>query len=111
MELIYRLPNETKAQFNWVSWDGEAVLYNSLSGDTHRLMFPAGHILKLLESTPSDSSISAGKLLQLPPDDCSTLFNELEELLTALCSIGLLKKISIEDRRPLSCGTVSSACS
>lgn len=111
MELIYRLPNETKAQFNWVSWDGEAVLYNSLSGDTHRLILPAGYVLKLLESTPSDSSISADKLLQSLPDDCSTLFHEVEELLMALCSIGLLKKISIEDRRPLSCGIISSACS
>lgn len=111
MEFVYCLSNEFRMHFRWVSWGKEAVLYNRLSGNTHQLQSPGGGILNFFESAPKDSLISASKLLSSLSGDCLTSPSEVEELLAVLCSIGLLKKLSIEDRRPLSSGTVSSACS
>lgn len=110
MDHVYRFPKEAKAQFSWAYWDGEAVLYNSLSGETHRLLVPAGHILRYIESNPSDCLISADKVTHSLPEHYSAPLSVVENLLAALCLIGLLKNSSIEDRRPLSRGTVSSAC-
>lgn len=108
MDFTYCLPNEARTRFNWVCWDGEAVLYNSLSGDTHRVVAPSGHILTFVESDKSETFRSASVLLKSIQADCSTTLSEIEELLSVLCTIGLLKKTPIEDCRPLSYGTVSS---
>lgn len=109
MSVTYCLPNEATTQFNWVSWDSEAVLYNRLSGDTHRVMAPAGHVLKLIASDTCENFFSADTLLKSLPDDFSTTLDQVEALLAALCLIGILKSSPIEDCRPHSCGTISSA--
>lgn len=110
MSFTYCLPNEARTQFNWVSWNDEAVLYNNLSGDTHRALSPGGHILKVFESAQDEIVITANELLKSMPDTYPSTLSEVEELLSALCSIGLLKKNPVEDCRPLPYGTDSSAC-
>ena len=37
---------------HWRAWDGECVLYHTLSGDTHRLNHLAARALELLAATP-----------------------------------------------------------
>ncbi len=39
-------------EFEWRCWDGEALIYDDRSGDTHRLARPSGLLLERLARTP-----------------------------------------------------------
>ncbi len=44
----------------WRNWDGAVVIFDPLSGDTHRIAAPGGHILALLtESERSRTAIES----------------------------------------------------
>ena len=53
-------------------WDGECVLYNDLSGDTHLLGEPAIDLLLALQANPSE--------IAEPDEDMLALLTELEAL-------------------------------
>lgn len=69
-------------------WDGESVVYNSLSGDTHLLGAAAMHILFKLQETQMDLTGLADSLasiwqMELSQDilfHISTILSDLEAL-------------------------------
>ena len=63
--------------------DGECVLFNDLSGDTHLLGTAAIDLLETLRATPQRASDLAGT----DPDACS----ELDELLADLAALYLIE--------------------
>jgi PqqD family protein of HPr-rel-A system len=76
------------------SWDGEFVLYNSASGDTHLLDARAAYALKVLERQPLSLAelveiISA--LLEVEPN--AKLSANLERLLSQFFRLGLLERV------------------
>ena len=46
-------------QLRHAEWDDEAVVFNSLSGDTHLLGAAALHILRTLQAGPADAAALA----------------------------------------------------
>ena len=66
-------------------WDGECVLYNDLSGDTHLIGPDALQLLLALQQRPADADALERALLAagLAPEDAGEvpeLLNQLEQL-------------------------------
>ena len=66
-------------------WQGEYVLYNDISGDTHLVDEAAMHLLWRLQATPADASALVGLLsAEAGTDeaggDAATLLSQLEAL-------------------------------
>lgn len=66
-------------------WDGECVLYNDLSGDTHLLGADALELLLALHAGPADTDALARRLLAAgldagEPAEVAALLEELERL-------------------------------
>lgn len=65
----------------WRAWEGAAVFFDPLSGDTHRIASPGGHILTLL----AESEISKAVLYSaLNTISTSEKMDEALELLLAM---------------------------
>lgn len=69
-------------------WDGEYVVYNDLSGDTHLLGTAAQELLSILRQAPLTLAALAGRL---GLDDGQ--HGELEELLAGLARLGLVEAL------------------
>jgi PqqD family protein of HPr-rel-A system len=74
------------------AWDGEVVVYNPLSGDTHLLDVLTGELLRVITARPADVGevrAAAATLLDVPDDD--RLGQHVGEALAALDEAGLIE--------------------
>lgn len=83
MATIWRL--STGQRLRRRQWDGECVLYNDLSGDTHLLGADALELLLALEAVAVDAdglwqALLAGGRPACEPADVVTLLKQLEGL-------------------------------
>lgn len=92
-ETVYRL---APAAFEWRSWDGEAVIYDAFSGDTHRVARPAGHILRALEHEPAGLD-PAGLQRRAGGNDPGT-DPASGAALEALLDLGIVEEATVADR-------------
>jgi PqqD family protein of HPr-rel-A system len=72
-------------------WDGEAVLYNDLSGNTHLLDGAAIDVLQALRAAPLDAAALAGRLAErfgATPDELGA---EIEDMLAELARLDLVE--------------------
>jgi PqqD family protein of HPr-rel-A system len=79
-------------------WEGEAVLYNDLSGNTHLLDGGAVDVLQALRTGPADAATLAARLAghadagadaDADGDDLSTV---IEDIVTRLASLDLVER-------------------
>ena len=73
-------------------WDGEVVVYNPLSGDTHLLDIVTGELLQLIIAGPATVAAlreAAATLLEVPDDD--RLGQHVGQALAALDELGLIE--------------------
>ena len=73
-------------------WDGDVVVYNPLSGDTHLLDVLTGELLRLIIAGPATVTAlreAAATLLEVPDDD--TLGQHVGQALAALDESGLIE--------------------
>lgn len=47
----------------WRVWDGASVVFDPLTGDTHRLNAPSGYVLQALSRTPDVRGMSVDDLI------------------------------------------------
>lgn len=84
--------------FQWVILDGDAVAYDSFSGDTHRLYRPAGSLIRVLQD--SSGPVRWGDVLAAcKPDSTaknSDYHSSIESAAETLISIGLLQYSAID---------------
>ena len=74
------------------SWDGDVVVYNPLSGDTHLLDVLTGDLLRVIAAGPATIAAlreAAATLLDVPDDD--SLGRHVGEALAALDESGLIE--------------------
>ncbi|MGB9109157.1 MAG: HPr-rel-A system PqqD family peptide chaperone [Telluria sp.] len=73
-------------------WDGEAVLYNDLSGNTHLLDGAAIEVLEALRSAPATAATLAAILAdRIECDADDELPTLIDELLTGLAGLDLVE--------------------
>jgi PqqD family protein of HPr-rel-A system len=72
-------------------WDGEAVLYNDLSGNTHLLDGAAIDVLQALQPAPANAAILAARLIDRFEADGDELPAVIEDMLTTLASLDLVE--------------------
>jgi len=92
---------------HWRWWDGECVVYHSLSGDTHRLNALAGRALEKLAAEPMSADMLAERLSKTPggstegPDHPALTVplsrTILDELLSRLNALGLIESDDVHD--------------
>ena len=73
-------------------WEGDYVVYNSLSGDTHLLDIVSGHVLtRILESPARASELRSrvAAFLEVPNDAAVDV--QVKEILDALDDLGLIE--------------------
>jgi len=76
-------------------WQGDYVVYNPLSGDTHLLDVVAGEVLKLVVSRPAaavDIVGSIASFLEVPND--APLAKHVGQILARLDDLGLIEPAS-----------------
>jgi PqqD family protein of HPr-rel-A system len=74
------------------TWDGDVVVYNPLSGDTHLLDVLTGELLRVIIAGPATVAAlreAAASLLEVPDDD--SLGRHVGEALAALDESGLIE--------------------
>lgn len=78
-------------------WDGDVVVYDRLSGDTHRLHGPAGHLVRVLQdsSGPIRWGVVVDTLESASPSG-KTGTVALESVAETLISTGLLQYSGID---------------
>jgi PqqD family protein of HPr-rel-A system len=74
-------------------WDGEAVLYNDLSGNTHLLDGGAVDILQALRHAPADAPALASVLAGRFDADPTELSSMIEEVLADLAGLDLVEAL------------------
>jgi len=83
---------ESKTELHWRHFDGEWVVFDTASGDTHQLDSLAAAILMCLEAEQQDSGqltqVIAAEL-RLPSD--TALRQRIDELLEQLVGLGLVE--------------------
>lgn len=73
-------------------WDGEVVLFNDLSGNTHLLEGAALDVLHALHAQPDDTAALAQRLAsQFDLDDGADLPSVISDLITALSRLDLVE--------------------
>jgi PqqD family protein of HPr-rel-A system len=83
----------TTAQLPMRNWDGDYVVYNPLSGNTHILDIVTGEVLKVIAAGPARASSLCRRVadfLELPPDD-DNLSGHVGEILGVLDDLGLIE--------------------
>ena len=73
-------------------WDGDYVVYNSLSGNTHILDIVAGELLRAISAGPTDSdrlSQHLAQFLDVPND--AAVAKHTGEILVVLDELGLIE--------------------
>jgi PqqD family protein of HPr-rel-A system len=72
-------------------WDGEAVLYNDLSGSTHLLDGAAVDVLQALRSAPCVPATLAARLAESFGASADELLPEIEDMLAELVRLDLIE--------------------
>jgi PqqD family protein of HPr-rel-A system len=72
-------------------WDGEAVLYNDLSGNTHLLDGGAIEVLQALRAGPADAATLAARLAGRFEADADELSAVIEDMLAGLAGLDLVE--------------------
>jgi PqqD family protein of HPr-rel-A system len=72
-------------------WDGEAVLYNDLSGNTHLLDGAAIDVLQALRSEPCDAVALAAQLAGSFGAGADELLPDIEDMLAELARLDLIE--------------------
>jgi PqqD family protein of HPr-rel-A system len=72
-------------------WDGEAVLYNDLSGSTHLLDGAALDLLQALRARPADSATLAALLADHVDAGTDDLASLIDDMLAALARLDLVE--------------------
>ena len=78
--------------FRWRFWDGQHVVYNPASGDTHLLNPVAGEALQSIQQSPADVLELVSRVasrLELPSD--RQLLEQVEKLVNELNKLGLIE--------------------
>ncbi|MGJ7915235.1 HPr-rel-A system PqqD family peptide chaperone [Massilia sp. LXY-6] len=74
-------------------WDGEVVLYNDLSGNTHLLDGGAIDVLQALRMGPADAATLAAGLAEGFDTDADELSVMIEDMLAGLATLDLVELI------------------
>jgi len=77
-----------------VDWDGDFVVYNPLSGDTHILQIDSGEVLRAVtRGDVADDAIRAhlARVLELPED--RQLAGHVDRILGHLHEVGLIEPV------------------
>ena len=77
------------------SWDGDYVVYNPLSGNTHLLDIVTGEVLKMIATGPTRAHAIYSRIadfLDLPSDD-GNLPHHVGEILGVLDDLGLIEPV------------------
>jgi PqqD family protein of HPr-rel-A system len=72
-------------------WDGEAVLYNDLSGNTHLLDGGAIEVLLALRPAPLDAAALAVRLAERFGAGADELLPDIEAMLSDLAGLDLVE--------------------
>lgn len=73
-------------------WDGEVVLFNDLSGNTHLLEGAALDVLHALHAQPGDTAAMAQRLAaQFDLDDGADLSAVISDLIATLAKLDLVE--------------------
>ena len=72
-------------------WDGEAVLYNDLSGNTHLLDGAALDLLHALRDQPADAATLAARLADHFDAGDDDLVALIDDMLSALAGLDLIE--------------------
>jgi PqqD family protein of HPr-rel-A system len=72
-------------------WDGEAVLYNDLSGSTHLLDGAAIDVLQALQAAPLDAAALARRLAERFGASPDELAADIEDMLAELARLDLVE--------------------
>lgn len=72
-------------------WDGVAVLYNDLSGNTHLLDGAAIEVLEALRPAPATAAMLASALADRIECDADELTTLIDELLAGLAGLDLVE--------------------
>lgn len=76
-------------------WQGEVVLYNDLSGDTHLLAASALHLLNILRDGPaSGHDLAAGMRAAFECDDGEVDDASVAQLLAELQALALIEAVA-----------------
>jgi PqqD family protein of HPr-rel-A system len=88
---LWRLaPGQTLRHRNW---QGEVVLYNDLSGDTHLLDESALHLLQALQNGPaSEAGLAAGVRALFEADDGEVDDASVAQVLAELEALALIER-------------------
>ena len=72
-------------------WDGEAVLYNDLSGSTHLLDGAALDLLHALRDQPADAAALAARLADRLDAGDDDLVSLIDDMLATLAGLDLIE--------------------
>ena len=75
------------------NWDGDYVVYNPLSGNTHLLDIVTGEVLKIIAARPARAQAICNRVadfLDLPADD-GNLLQHVGDILHVLDDLGLIE--------------------
>ena len=72
-------------------WDGEAVLYNDLSGNTHLLDGAALDLLHALRDQPADAATLAARLADHVDAGDDDLVSLIDDMLATLAGLDLIE--------------------
>ena len=72
-------------------WDGEAVLYNDLSGNTHLLDGAALDVLHALRDQPADAATLVARLADHVDAGDDDLVSLIDDMLAALAGLDLIE--------------------
>lgn len=78
----YRLVEDRQS---WRVWDGAVVVFEPLSGDTHRIEPPGGHILSLLAASQNTKAAIESELKS------KVTLEKIEEALDLLLAMELVE--------------------
>lgn len=86
--------------FRWREWDGEFVLYDESSGDTHRLNpLGARAVMLLLASAAGVGELSGRLATEFALEGDAELTASVDRLLLHLYGLGLIEPVAIDDGR------------
>jgi PqqD family protein of HPr-rel-A system len=80
---------------HWRHFDGEWVVFEAASGDTHRVDPVSAAILMCLEAEPQDlNGLSGAIAAELNVTDVDDLARRIEELVGQLTTLGLVESLA-----------------
>jgi PqqD family protein of HPr-rel-A system len=82
------------ADLSWRAWDSEYVVYNDLTGHTHRLDYIAGQVLEALVRGPTDLTELARRLADiLDVAPTQQLLDSLDKIVQEFLRVGLIEPV------------------